>query len=74
MDRQRRIVLGPDVPLLEDSEGQGAPVQVRTLVQDHWKRQAHGPGLAERKLIWIQPYWRGPDAVPPPSPAKHVLV
>jgi hypothetical protein len=31
----------------------------------HWKRQAFGPGRAERKYIWLQPYQTGePDEKP----------
>lgn len=26
----------------------------------HWKQQAHGPKHAERKTIWVEPYWTGP--------------
>ncbi len=34
-------------------------VKVQMLVRGHWKRQVHGLGRAERKVIWIMPYWRG---------------
>lgn len=36
-------------------------LSVRELVKGHYKRQAHGEGNAQRKVIWVQPYWRGPD-------------
>ncbi len=32
---------------------------VQTLVAGHWKRQVHGPGRSLRKLIHIEPFWRG---------------
>ena len=36
---------------------------VQTYVHGHWKRVAVGAGRAQRKLVHIQPYWRGdPDA------------
>lgn len=52
-----------------DSSGQpgAAPpsglyrLQHKLLVRGHWKHQPHGPQRAERKLIWIEPYLRGPD-------------
>lgn len=39
----------------------GRPVDVRQIVSGHWKYQAYGTRLSERKLVWIEPYWRGPD-------------
>lgn len=33
----------------------------RTHVRGHWKPQAHGPGWSLRKVIWVEPYWRGDD-------------
>lgn len=41
----------------------GAPA-VQSLVRGHYKRQACGPQLSERRTIWIEPYWRGPDDAP----------
>lgn len=43
---------------------------VRHLTRGHWKRQAHGPGMSDRKWIQIEPYWspkenQGPIAVRP---------
>jgi len=32
---------------------------VRLLVRGHWKMQPHGPGRELRKLIHVEPYWRG---------------
>ncbi len=42
-------------------ERTGVGSRVRQIVSGHWKYQAHGAGRAERKLLWIEPYWRGPD-------------
>ena len=41
----------------------GAP-SVQTLVIGHHKRQVIGVGRTGRKLIWVQPYWRGPEDAP----------
>jgi hypothetical protein len=40
---------------------EGAPPLYQTLVRGHYKKQAHGLGKTMRKIIWIEPYWRGPD-------------
>lgn len=40
----------------------GKQLMERIQTRGHWKSQAHGPGRMERKIIFIEPYWRGPDA------------
>jgi hypothetical protein len=37
----------------------GAPPQVQTLVRGHHKRQVCGVGRAGRKVIFVEPFWRG---------------
>jgi hypothetical protein len=37
---------------------------VQVLVAGHWKRQRCGPGGADRKVIHVEPYWRGPELAP----------
>lgn len=37
---------------------------VQHIVRGHWKLQPCGQARSERKPIWIQPYWRGPDGAP----------
>lgn len=32
----------------------------RFIVRGHYRNQAHGHGHRERKLIWIEPFWKGP--------------
>jgi hypothetical protein len=66
MDKSRRIVLGPGVKLEVLDGGVGKSPTVRVRVQGHWKRQVFGPARANRKIIWIEPYWRGPDDPEPP--------
>lgn len=41
-----------------------APPSVQTLVRGHHKRQVIGIGRGGRKVIWIEPYWRGPEDAP----------
>jgi hypothetical protein len=33
----------------------------RFIVRGHYRNQAHGPGHRDRKLIWIEPFWKGPE-------------
>lgn len=75
MDQGRRIVLGPGVVghLLDGGAGDGSPLLVRVRVQGHWRRQPHGPGRRERKLIWIEPFWRGPEDGPIADSPLHRL-
>jgi hypothetical protein len=37
------------------------PPTVQVLVRGHYKRQAYGVGRLLRKVIWIEPFWRGPE-------------
>jgi hypothetical protein len=41
-----------------------APASVQTLVRGHYKRQVIGISKTGRKVIWIEPYWRGPEDAP----------
>jgi hypothetical protein len=41
-----------------------APPSVQTLVRGHWKRQVVGVGRSGRKIIHVEPYWRGPEDAP----------
>jgi hypothetical protein len=36
-------------------------VSVRHMVRGHWKMQAYGPDRQDRKHIFVEPYWRGPE-------------
>lgn len=69
----RRILLGRSVshdPEPTGRPGESRPLRVRTLVAGHWRNQAHGEGRALRKLIWIRPFWRGPEDVPELNPRR----
>lgn len=39
-------------------------LSVQFLVRGHWRNQACGPRLTERRLTWIEPYWKGPEDAP----------
>ena len=42
--------------------GKHAPPTVQVMVRGHYRRQVCGVGRLERKVIWISPFWRGPEA------------
>jgi len=42
----------------------GHVLTVRSLVRGHWKMQPHGPRNSLRKLIFREPFWRGPKDAP----------
>lgn len=46
---------------------------VQTLVRGHWKQQPCGKYGAERKHIFVEPYWRGPEDAPI-ALRKHLIV
>ena len=39
----------------------GRLLNKRLFVQGHWRNQACGKGRAERKRIWIEPFYKGPS-------------
>jgi hypothetical protein len=39
----------------------GGPPKVQFLVRGHWRRQACGSSRLDRKVIWIKPFWKGPE-------------
>lgn len=43
------------------AEGTGRKLTTRFRVRGHWRRQACGRRRQQRKLIWIEPHWKGPD-------------
>lgn len=45
---------------------------IRQLVSGHWKLQVHGAGRLERRVTWIEPYWRGPEFAQVVNRAKLV--
>ena len=53
-------------------DGTGSSPTVRTLVMGHWKHQVCGTGRTERRRIFIEPYWRGPDDAPVAVRPHHI--
>jgi hypothetical protein len=42
-------------------ERRSKDLEVQHMVQGHFKRQPFGKNRVERKTIWIEPYYRGPE-------------
>lgn len=43
------------------SKKRKGPLSAQWIVRGHYRRQVHGPSRSLRKVIWIQPYWKGPE-------------
>lgn len=41
-----------------------SPPTMFTVVRGHYKRQPCGANRSERRVLWIEPYWRGPEDSP----------
>ena len=50
----------------------GWVLNVRQDVAGHFKLQPHGPGMTQRRLIWIESYSRGPEDAPSKPRAVRV--
>jgi hypothetical protein len=37
-----------------------ASPSVRFIVRGHWRNQACGTAMTDHRLLWIEPYWKGP--------------
>lgn len=46
------------------ARGERASPLMQSLVSGHYRAQRWGPGRAQTKVIWIEPYWRGPEDAP----------
>lgn len=56
-----RIVLSREEKMMHENINKGLwHVGHRFIVQGHWRHQAHGPHHSERKLIFIEPHYKGP--------------
>lgn len=45
---------------------QGKSLNVQFMVAGHFKQQPFGDKSAQRKTIWVEPYWKGDEAAPVP--------
>lgn len=49
---------------VETVEGEKHRLHVRFTVRGHARLQPCGPGMKDRKLIWVDPFIKGPDGAP----------
>jgi hypothetical protein len=57
-----QVDLQPQVKeVLLGKHRRGASPTVQFVVRGHWRNQVCGPNRAERKRIWIKPFWKGPE-------------
>lgn len=73
-----RHVIVHDRQMAPDGDpGLGRPLTKRVRVSGFWRHQACGPKMSERKLIWVEPFWRGPmpgeDDAPDTAPTLHIM-
>jgi hypothetical protein len=64
-----RMRAGARAFCLAGSRPQEWELAKRFVVRGHWKQQPHGPGRSERKMIFVEPYWKGPADAPAVSHA-----
>ena len=53
--------LASEFSLGEKRSPPGWKLRMRFCVRGHWKMQPCGPGGTERKRIFVEPYWKGPE-------------
>jgi len=46
---------------VDSAQTQTWHINKRFIVRGHWRRQVHGKNRADRKLIWVNPFWKGDD-------------
>lgn len=44
-----------------NEDANGKTLDCRFIVRGHWRNQVCGPFRAERRRIWIAPFWKGPE-------------
>jgi hypothetical protein len=58
----RIIVKKPGISSNQEQEPEESrKLGYRILVRGHWRNQPYGEKKSKRKLIWIKPYYKGPD-------------
>lgn len=62
VDLRRQYVPQDQDP--DGSDGEGRRYRNRWVVSGHWRNQAFGPHLSERRQTWIPSYVKGPEGAP----------
>lgn len=58
----------------DEHESHRVDHQFRWIVSGHWRQQACGPKWTQRKPVYIQPHFKGPEDKPLADPAQVVRV
>jgi len=57
-----RIILSrEEKEISEKSDSKLWELGCKFMVQGHWRQQAYGPKFSKRKLMFIKPFWKGPE-------------
>ena len=56
----------------EGHAGSGRKITKKFMVSGHYRLQPHGPGRTQRRLQFIEPFEKGPDAAELMSRTYHV--
>lgn len=72
VDPHRYILVGRKYMSESRSSGSGSKPYIRTKVAGHWRRVVCGKGRVDRRLTWIEPFWRGPKDAPVSNPVRVV--
>lgn len=59
--RSNYIFLKPPKRYRSLYHGSGKTLDKRFIVRGHWRNQAFGEGMKQRRRRWIYPHWRGPE-------------
>ena len=59
------ITISKELRTVAEAVGRGQPLDHAVYTRGHMRAQVCGPQRADRKIIWIAPYWRGLQAGPP---------
>lgn len=56
-----KIVISREEKEMYDSAVNNSVIAARFIVQGHFRNQAYGEGFSKRKLIFIEPFWKGSE-------------
>lgn len=57
-----QIIINKDIKSSDTTQkNNNIEYAVRFLVRGHWRNQACGSELTDRRLVWIKPYYKGPE-------------
>jgi hypothetical protein len=57
----KKLVVDPRLSADSGAGAEQTKLKFKHVVRGHWRNQACGEGMRDRRVTWIQPYWKGPD-------------